>query len=63
MAVKLKGIRQELERRRHEGIVETKEWLKSVVRGYFPSHALPDNQQRMRQFRGDVLRAWLRQLR
>jgi group II intron reverse transcriptase/maturase len=63
MAAKLKEIRQELERRRHASIVETKEWLISVARGYFQYHALPDNQQRMRVFRGDVLRGWLRQLR
>jgi len=31
MAAKLKEIRQELQRRRHASIVETKEWLKSVV--------------------------------
>jgi len=63
MAAKLKEIRQELRRRMHAPIVETKEWLSSVVRGYFQYHGLPDNQQRLRAFRGDVLRAWLRQLR
>ena len=56
MAAKLKEIRQELERRRHASNAETQEWLKTVVRGYFQYHALPDNQRRMRQFRGDVLR-------
>lgn len=63
MAAKLKQIRLELQRRRHASIVETREWLQSVVRGYFQYHAVPDNQQRLRQFRGDVLRARLRQLR
>jgi hypothetical protein len=63
MAAKLKEIRQELERRRHASIVETKEWLNSVVRGYFQYHGLPDNQRRLRAFRGEVLRMWLRQLR
>ena len=63
MAAKLKEIRQELRRRRHASIVETQEWLHAVVRGYFQYHALPDNQHRLRNFRGDVLRAWLRQLR
>jgi hypothetical protein len=63
MRAKLKEIQQELARRRHASNVETKEWLISVVRGYFQYHAVPDNQQRMRQFRGDVLRRWLRQLR
>jgi len=63
MAAKLKEIRRELQRRRHASTGETKEWLSSVVRGYFQYHALPDNQQRLKAFRGDVLRAWLRQLR
>lgn len=63
MASKLKEIRRELARRRHASIVETKAWLITVVRGYFQYHALPDNQQRMKVFRADVLRAWLRQLR
>jgi hypothetical protein len=63
MAAKLKEIQQELIQRRHDSIVETKEWLIAVVRGYFQYHAVPDNRQRMRSFRGDVLRMWLRQLR
>jgi RNA-directed DNA polymerase len=63
MAAKLKEIRQALRRRMHAPIVETKEWLSSVVRGYFQYHGLPDNQQRLRAFRGEVVRMWLRQLR
>jgi RNA-directed DNA polymerase len=62
MAAKLKQIRQELRRRRHASIVETREWLTSVVRGYFQYHAVPDNQQRLKSFRNDVLRLWLRPL-
>jgi hypothetical protein len=34
-----------------------------VVRGYFQYHAVPDNEGRMKAFRHDALRAWLRQLR
>jgi RNA-directed DNA polymerase len=63
MAAKLKEIRQELRRRMHAPIVETKEWLSSVVRGYFQYPGLPDNHKRLRAFRGEVLRMWLRQLR
>ena len=44
-------------------MLETKEWLNTVVRGYFQYHALPDNQQRLKSFRNDVRRLWLRQLR
>ena len=63
MAAKLKEIRQKLKRRMHAPIVETKEWLSSVVRGYFQYHGLPDNQKRLKAFRREVLRMWLRQLR
>jgi hypothetical protein len=35
MAGKLREIRQELRRRRHASIVETKQWLIAMVRGYF----------------------------
>ena len=63
MAAKLKELQQKLRQRRHEPVVETKKWLISVVRGYFQYHAVPGNEQRMRSFRSDVLRLWLRQLR
>ena len=39
------------------------EWLIAVVRGYFQDHAVPGNEQRMKAFRREVLRLWLRQLR
>ena len=35
----------------------------AVVRGYFQYHAVPGNEQRLRTFRNDVQRRWLRQLR
>jgi RNA-directed DNA polymerase len=63
MAAKLKDIRQKLRQRRHASIGGTVEWLISVVRGYFQYHAIPDNEDRLRAFRHDVQRLWLRQLR
>jgi hypothetical protein len=63
MAAKLKEIKAQLQRRRHESIAVTLKWMQSVVRGYFQYHAVPGNEQRMRVFRKDVLRLWLRQLR
>ena len=63
MAAKLKEIKAELQRRMHESIAVTLKWLQSVVRGYFQYHAVPCNEQRLRAFREDVLRFWLRQLR
>ena len=63
MAAKLKDIRQKLRKRMHESIEENLKWLQSVVRGYFQYHAVPDNQERMKGFRSDVLRLWFRQIR
>jgi hypothetical protein len=63
MAAKLKDIRQELRKRMHDSIDENRRWLQSVVRGYFQYHAVPDNQERMRGFRSEVLRLWFSQIR
>ena len=62
MAAKLKDIGSKLRRRMHESIGDTAQWLASVVRGYFQYHAVPDNEERLRAFRNDVQRLWLRQL-
>jgi hypothetical protein len=63
MAAKLKEINAKLHERMHESTADTLKWLQSVVRGYFRYHAIPGNEQRLRAFRKDVLRLWLRQLR
>jgi group II intron reverse transcriptase/maturase len=63
MAAKLKDIQQKLRQRMHAKIGDTTEWLISVVRGYFQYHAVPDNEERLKGFRNDVLRMWLRLLR
>jgi len=62
MTAKLKEIRAQLKVRRHESHVKTVKWLRSVVRGYFQYHAIPDNQARLEAFRQEVLRMWLHQL-
>jgi len=63
MAAKLKDIKAKLRLRMHESVKDTLKWLQSVVRGYCRYHAIPGNEQRLRAFRKDVLRLWLRQLR
>ena len=63
MAAKLSDIQAKLRQRMHGAIGDTLEWLQSVVRGYFQYHAIPGNEERLRAFRKDVLRLWLRQLR
>ena len=63
MAAKLKEIRAQLRQRLHEGVRDTADWLRSVVRGYFQYHAVPRNRARLKAFRNDVQRLWLQQLR
>jgi RNA-directed DNA polymerase len=63
MAAKLKEIRAALRQRLHQSIADTIGWLQSLVRGYFQYHAIPGNEVRLRAFRQDVLRLWMRQLR
>jgi hypothetical protein len=63
MAAKLKKIRQELRERLHESTKDIAEWLQTVVRGYFQYHAVPQNEERLKVFRHEVLRMWWWQLR
>jgi group II intron reverse transcriptase/maturase len=63
MGAKLKDLQRKLRQRRHASIGSTVEWLILVVRGFFQYHAVPDNEERLKAFRADVLRSWLRQLR
>ena len=62
MAAKLKEIRRKLRVRHHESIEATQKWLQSVVRGYYQYHAIPRNEERLKAFRGEVLRMWWWQL-
>ena len=63
MAAKLSDLQVKLRERMHAVMGDTLEWLQSVVGGYFQYHAIPGNEERLRAFRKDVLRLWLRQLR
>jgi len=51
MRAKLRGVRLELQQRRHQSILEQGAWLASVVRGYFAYHAVPTNIDRLDAFR------------
>lgn len=63
MAAKLVEVREQLHKRLHAPTASNREWLQSVVRGYFQYHAVPRNEPRMRAFRHEVLRLWWKQLR
>ena len=60
---KLKAIRETLFQRRHEPVMETGIWLKSVVQGYFNYHAVPGNLDCLDEFRTQIIRHWLAALR
>jgi len=63
MQAKLKTLKGELRRRRHEPILEQGRWLAQVVRGYFAYHAVPTNFRRLSAFRYHIETLWLRTLR
>jgi RNA-directed DNA polymerase len=63
MREKLRAVKTELQRRRHQPIPAQGQWLGSVVRGYLAYHAVPTNIHAMHAFRVQVTRHWYRSLR
>jgi group II intron reverse transcriptase/maturase len=63
LRVKLREIKQQLQRRRHAPVAETGAWLRSVVQGYFNYHAVPGNLDSLWTFRVRLTRLWHTQLR
>lgn len=60
---KLRAIKEELLRRRHEPTDEQGQWLRQVVTGWFNYHAVPTNIAALAAFRHHVRRLWRRALR
>lgn len=63
MQAKLREVKAEVTRRRHDPIPEQGAWLAGVVRGYFAYHAIPTNVRVMAPCRTRVIRHWHRALR
>lgn len=63
MRATLRAIRAKLRERMHDPVPEVGKWLGSVVRGYFNYFGVPRNSYRLRSFRSEVSRAWLRMLK
>jgi group II intron reverse transcriptase/maturase len=59
---KLKEIKAQLRRRRHQPIPEQGRWLKQVVGGFFAYHAVPTNGRALGAFRHHVTNLWRRAL-
>jgi RNA-directed DNA polymerase len=52
MRGKLRQTKQQLRERMHDPVLQTGEWLKSVVQGYFNYYAVPGNTDSLRVFSG-----------
>jgi len=58
MVAKLKALKAELQRRKHDPTRETGAWLRTVVLGYYQYHAIPGNSAQLRIFWRRVCRLW-----
>lgn len=63
MRAKLREIKSELNRRRHEPIPEQGRWLRQVVTGWYNYHAVPLNSAALNAFRFHVEGLWRSLLR
>ena len=63
MRAKLREIKIELKRRRHDPVPEQGAWLRSVVQGHLVYYAVPGNSDAGQQFRTQVARHWYMALR
>lgn len=62
MRSKLREVKMELNRRRHEPISKQGHWLKQVVTGWYNYHAVPTNGPALCAFRDRVAELWHRTL-
>jgi len=63
MRAKLRQVKDELARRRHQPIPEQGQWLASVVRGHCAYYAVPGNSRAVKAFRTQATRHWCAELR
>jgi group II intron reverse transcriptase/maturase len=58
MVAKLKAVKAELQRRKHERTATVGAWLRTVVLGYYQYHAVPGNTAQLRIFQRRVNWPW-----
>ncbi len=63
MRNKLKAVKVELMRRRHDPVPEMGKWVRSVVQGHLNYFAVPNNKQAIDAFRTEVIKHWYTALR
>lgn len=59
---KLRALRQQIRRRRHDPVPEQFDWLVAVLRGHANYYGVPGNSSALASFRHQVRHAWHRQL-
>jgi len=60
---KIKSVRIEIMRRRHDPVPAIGKWIRSVVQGHLNYFAVPGNKKSIDAFRTEVIRGWLHALR
>lgn len=63
MRAKLREVKIELKRRRHEPIPVQGQWIRSLVQGHLNYYAVPGNTDQVEEFRTQVTRHWFKALR
>jgi len=63
LTAKLKSIKIELKRRRHQKLAEQRQWVSAVLRGHFQYYGVPRNSRLLGVFYKEVLWHWWRALR
>jgi RNA-directed DNA polymerase len=63
LRAKLRAVKEELKRRRHQPVPEQGQWLASVVRGHCAYYAVPGNYDAIEAFRSQASRHWYKALR
>jgi group II intron reverse transcriptase/maturase len=63
LTAKLHEVKAELRERMHQPIDEQRDWLTSVIPGYFAYHAIPGNWAALGSFRTQCTRLWYKTLR
>lgn len=63
LRAKLKAVKEQLRRRRHEPIADQGRWLRQVFRGHMAYYGVPGNTDRVSDFRTQIIRHWHKALR
>ena len=63
MRAGLAKVKELLRRRRHWEIGSIGRWLSRVIHGWYGYYAIPGNMIRLQQFRDEIVKAWLAELR